>query len=117
MSNILYPNGIPYPDQYGTAQLIFPLRRDQLLLQRLYQLLHLRFLFCLFAALFFVTKTSMAQGPCAGSNCTSGDIRITKVELLNADGSTLPNSCSPGSNLQVKLRVTFDVTSKTRYGF
>jgi len=73
---------------------------------------------CLLTGLFFIANTTSAQGPCPNSNCTSGDIRITKVELLQADGSALPNSCTPGqTNVQVKLRVTFNVTSSTRYGF
>lgn len=86
--------------------------------QRVHRLfLSLTTLCCLAATLFFSTRTH-AQGPCASSNCTSGDIRITKVELLKADGTALPNSCAAGqSNIQVMLRVTFDVTSSTRYGF
>src|SRR6185503_18465938 len=111
MNSILYPKGFPYPDRYGTAQLIFPTKTNDLLLK------FLKFFFCLFATLFFVSKTTSAQGPCPGSNCTSGDIRITKVELIKADGTALPNFCTPGADLQIKLRVTFDVTSKTRYGF
>ena len=71
---------------------------------------------CLLTGLFFVFKTN-AQGPCPSSNCVSGDIRITKVELLKSDGTALPNTCTPGNNIQVMLRVTFDVTSNTRYGF
>jgi PKD domain/Ig-like domain CHU_C associated len=57
------------------------------------------------------------QGPCPDANCNSGDIRITKIELLQLDGSQLPSSCAAGTSLQIKLRVTFDVTSATRYGF
>jgi PKD repeat protein len=74
-------------------------------------------LFFLAAALFFTTKV-YSQGPCASSNCTSGDIRITKVELLKSDGTTLPNTCASGQvSVPVMLRVSFDVTSATRYGF
>ena len=82
-----------------------------------------RFLSCLttltvLAAALFFTTNSYAQGNCASSNCTSGDIRITKVELLKSDGTALPNVCDVGQpNIQVMLRVTFDVTSSTRYGF
>src|SRR5690242_10487159 len=111
MNPILYPKGIPCPNRYGTAQLIFPARKNDLLQK------FLKLLFCLFATLFLVSNITSAQGPCPGSNCTSGDIRITKVELLKTDGTALPNFCTPGADLQVKLRVTFDVTSKTRYGF
>ena len=60
---------------------------------------------------------AFGQGPCPSSNCTSGDIRITKVELIKADGTALPNFCTPGADLQIKLRVTFDVTSKHAMGF
>jgi hypothetical protein len=74
--------------------------------------------FYTFIGLFLLGNIAFSQGPCPSSNCVSGDIRITKVELLQIDGSPLPNSCDPGqSNIQVKLRVTFDVTSSTRYGF
>jgi len=75
-------------------------------------------LICCLATIFLLTTKSYAQGPCGTSNCTSGDIRITSVELLKADGTVLPNSCAAGqSNIAVMLRVTFDVTSSTRYGF
>jgi len=43
---------------------------------------------------------------------------ITNVELVQADGSPLPNTCIPGQQtVAVKLKVTFNATSKTRYGF
>ena len=111
MSTIFHPKATPYTGRYGTAQLIFPDRKNDL-----YQK-SLKLLLCLFATLFFVAKMTLAQGPCPSSNCTSGDIRITKVELLQLDGSQLPNSCGAGTSLPIKLRVTFDVTSATRYGF
>ena len=111
MNPFFYPKEIPYTERYGALQLVFPARKNDLLQK------FLTLLFCLFATLFFVVNTTSAQGPCPGSNCTSGDIRITKVELLKTDGTALPNFCTPGADLQVKLRVTFDVTSKTRYGF
>src|SRR5678815_5064066 len=58
------------------------------------------------------------QGSCPTSNCTSGDMTITNVELVQADGSPLPNTCIPGQQtVAVKLKVTFNATSKTRYGF
>src|SRR6476469_7205517 len=78
-----------------------------------------RFLSCLttltvLAAALFFTTYSYAQGNCASSNCTAGDMRITKVELLKSDGTALPNVCDVGQpNIQVMLRVTFDVTSST----
>ncbi|WP_240676012.1 Ig-like domain-containing protein [Botryobacter ruber] len=53
---------------------------------------------------------------CAG-NCTSGDIRITKVELVDTKGNPLPTVCDQGVPVQVKLKLTFNVTSQTRYGF
>ena len=65
----------------------------------------------------FFASIGYGQGPCPGSNCNSGDIRITQVELMKTDGTPLPNTCNAGENLQIKLRVTFDVTSATRYGF
>ena len=112
MNASLYPTkGIPYPYRYGTAQLIFPAKKNDLLLKLL------KFFCCLFATFVLVSNMTLAQGPCPSSNCTSGDIRITKVELIKADGTALPNFCTPGVDLQVKLRVTFEVTSKTRYGF
>ncbi|MGZ4011515.1 MAG: PKD domain-containing protein [Flavisolibacter sp.] len=73
---------------------------------------------CILVATLLFTTQTYAQGPCASSNCTSGDIQITKVELLKPDGSALPNICAAGqTNVPVMLRVTFDVTSSTRYGF
>jgi len=44
---------------------------------------------------------------------------ITKVELVDANTlGPLPNTCTPGQqNVPAKLKVTFDVTSATRYGF
>ena len=66
-----------------------------------------------------MSTMTRAQGPCPGSNCTSGDMRITKVELVDAiTEGPLPGSCVPGqTNVPVKLKVTIDVTSNTRYGF
>src|SRR5215831_11868334 len=81
------------------------------------QIFQLKLLLLLLTATFFIISSAFAQGPCPSSNCTSGDIRITKVELLLADGSQLPPTCTYGSSMQVKLRVTFDVISQTRYGF
>jgi hypothetical protein len=110
MKSILYPESFPYPNRYGITKVISPVWKNNL------QNFHLKILSLFLAALLFAIS-GFGQGPCPGSNCTSGDIRITKVELLQADGSQLPNTCSAGNNLAVKLRVTFDVTSATRYGF
>ena len=73
---------------------------------------------CMIMSLFF--QTAYGQDPCPGSNCVSGDIRITRVTLVqnNANHSPLPNTCTPGQdNVPVALKVDFDVTSTTRYGF
>ena len=118
MNRTFYPWSVPYRNRYGTAQLILPARKNNLFfLGHFLQHFHLKFLSLFVSALFLVTSSAMGQGPCPTSNCTSGDIRITKVALINADGTALPNFCTPGVDLQVKLRVTFEVTSKTRYGF
>lgn len=72
---------------------------------------------CLAASLFFSLKTN-AQSSCPNDNCTSGDMTITKVELIQANGDPVPLSCTPGqSSLSVKLKVAFDATAQTRYGF
>ena len=67
------------------------------------------------------TQHLLGQSPCPNSNCVSGDIRITEVKLVQNDAPTysaLPNSCNPNQlNVPVALKVTFDVTSQTRYGF
>ena len=118
MNTIFYPTSNPYPRRYGPAQLILPLKKNDMLLLKLYQkILSIKSLLCFLTALVFTVSTTFAQGPCPTSNCVSGDIRITKVELLKLDGSQLPNSCAAGTSIQIKLRVTFDVTSATRYGF
>jgi hypothetical protein len=110
MKSNLYPGTFPCPNRYGITKVISPSWKNNL------EHLHLKILSLFLAALLF-TISSFGQGPCPTSNCTSGDIRITKVELIKADGTALPNFCTPGVDLQVKLRVTFEVTSKTRYGF
>ena len=53
---------------------------------------------------------------CSG-NCTSGDIRITKVELLDINRNPLPEICDQGVPVKVRLKIYFNVTSQTRYGF
>ena len=74
---------------------------------------------CFLTAL--TSQNLFAQSPCPNSNCVSGDIRITEVKLVQNDApaySALPNSCNPNQlNVPVALKVTFDVTSQTRYGF
>src|SRR4030095_9197914 len=77
-----------------------------------------------FATLFFLLTglfigiLGYGQGSCPTSNCTSGDMTITNVELIQTDGSPLPNTCIPGQQtVAVKLKVTFNATSKTRYVF
>src|SRR6187402_1611687 len=110
MKSNLYPETFPYPNRYGITKVISPSWKNNL------QNFHLKILSLFLAALLYALS-GFGQGPCPTSNCTSGDIRITKVELLQADGSQLPSTCTAGSNLTVKLRVTFDVTSATRYGF
>ena len=118
MNTIFYPTSHPYHQRYGAAQLILPLRKNDTLLLKLYQkILSIKSLLCFLTVLLFTVSTTTAQGPCPTSNCVSGDIRITKVELLKLDGSQLPSSCAAGTSIQIKLRVTFDVTSATRYGF
>src|SRR4030095_1359770 len=110
MKSMLYPETFPYPNRYGITKVISPSWKNNL------QHFHLKILSLFLAALLFA-MSSFGQGPCPGANCNSGDIRITKVELLQLDGSKLQTSCAAGTSLQIKLRVTFDVTSATRYGF
>jgi PKD repeat protein len=118
MLSNLYSENYPSPNQYGYPQDVIHRRNNGVNGFKILKPSFLATFFCFLIGLFFISKTTSAQGPCPGSNCVSGDIRITKVELLQADGSALPNSCTPGqTNIQVKLRVTFDVTSSTRYGF
>ena len=118
MLSNLYPENRPYPKPYECPRAIILRRNNGINGFKILKPSFLTTFFCFLIVLFFITKTTSAQGPCPGSNCTSGDIRITKVELLQADGSALPNSCTQGqTNVQVELKVTFDVTSNTRYGF
>src|SRR5688572_2996919 len=112
MSTIFYPTNLPYPNRYGTAQLILPARKNKL------HEFYLKILSLMLAALLF-TISSSGQGACPTSNCVSGDMTITKVELVDATTLlALPNICQPGqSTIGVKLKVTFDATAGTRYGF
>src|SRR6266404_3056266 len=117
MENLICPAKHHDLYRHGYAKTIMPTCDNYFKNLKLFKTSFLISIFLLLIGLFTI-KTISAQGPCPNSNCTSGDIRITKVELLQADGSALPNSCTPGqTNVQVKLRVTFDVTSSTRYGF
>ena len=107
MNTTLHPKNVIYPNRYGISRVItYDWRHVQL-----------KFFLMLFASLFFIAISASGQGPCPGANCNSGDIRITKVELLKADGTVLPNTCTAGTNIAVMLRVTFNVTSNERYGF
>ena len=74
---------------------------------------------CLLTLLVLNAPASNAQSPCPDGKCNSGDLTVTKVELVDATTlGPLPNSCPPGGqSVMVKLKVTFDVISNTRYGF
>ena len=109
MNTTFYPLKLKEPEQTGHPKTISIAINH-------YAAFWLKMFLSLFITLFLLVKTN-AQGPCPSSNCTSGDIRITKVELLQSNGSALPSTCTAGNNIQVMLRVTFDVTSATRYGF
>jgi hypothetical protein len=112
MNTIFYPKSLPYQRQYGAAQLILPARKNNT------DHFYLRILSLLLAALLF-TITGFGQGACPNSNCVSGDMTITKVELVDANTlGALPNSCPPNqTTVPVKIKVTFDATAGTRYGF
>ena len=116
MNSNFYPGNCPYAKRHGAIQAVLPKRNDLLLPSSL-QHYFLKSLLCLLTALLFVVSSVIGQGPCAGANCNSKDIKITKVELLKADGTALPTTCTAGSSIAVMLRVTFDVTSDARYGF
>ncbi|HET9823932.1 MAG TPA: hypothetical protein VFP87_01290, partial [Chitinophagaceae bacterium] len=61
----------------------------------------------------FLGSKSYGQGSCPNDNCTSGDMTITKVELVLANGDPLPSTCTPGqSSVSVKLKVTFSATAQ-----
>lgn len=78
----------------------------------------LQTLCCLLVLFVFATFPARGQSPCPSGNCTSSDLTVTRVELVAANGGAMPNICPPdGEPIQVKLKVTFDVTSNTRYGF
>jgi len=86
--------------------------------------INLNVLWKIILSCFVTALTSLnlfAQSPCPNSNCVSGDIRITEVKLVQNNAPTysaLPNVCNPNQlNVPVALKVTFDVTSQTRYGF
>ena len=113
MKSLIYPsNNLPLnPDRY--AQAITFKWSNRLIFQKVF----LTSLFWILIALFVGSK-SYGQGSCPNDNCTSGDMTITKVELVLANGDPLPSTCIPGqTTLSVKLKVTFDATANTRYGF
>src|SRR5688572_661755 len=75
---------------------------------------------CMVMGLFF--QNANGQNPCPGGGyqCSSGDITIVRVTLVraNANHDPLPNICPENlSNLPVALKIEFNVTSQTRYGF
>ena len=116
---ILYPPKHRYAYRDNCIQAAVPdSNNDFRDFKKIPELSAVRTLFCLLAFL-FGAATLYGQGPCPGSNCTSGDMRITKVEIVDAVTlAAVPSTCQPGQqNISVKLKVTFDVTSNTRYGF
>jgi len=120
MKQIIYPM-IPSVLRWtGLDKILFPFRIFPVYLPRqVRRLSFLKTLSCLVAAILFITTFSFGQGPCPTSNCTSGDMTITKVELVDATTEgPLPSTCQPGQGtVQVKLKVTFNATAQTRYGF
>ena len=94
MNTIIYPKNFACPNRNGAAEIILPQQKNNLLH------LHLKILALFIAALLFVASSAIGQGPCPTSNCTSGDIRITKVELVDAvTEGPLPSVCQPGQGL------------------
>jgi hypothetical protein len=74
------------------------------------------------SSLFFSTAAFGQDGNCATNNCVSGDIQVKEVKLVQKTGpgtyADLPKSCNSANQVfNVSLKVTFDVTSQTRYGF
>ena len=113
----LYPENYSYPNLYEYPQTVIPRRNNGFRKNLKYS--WLKTIYCLIAGLFFAATFSYGQGACPNSNCTSGDMTIIKIELVDAVTlGPLPNTCQPGQqNVSVKLKVTFNATSKTRYGF
>ena len=113
MKSLFYPsNSLPFTtDKYARA--ITFKSSDRLIFKKVF----LTTLYWILIALFLGSK-SYGQGSCPNDNCTSGDMTLTKVELIQANGDPLPGTCIPGqTTLSVKLKVTFNATAQTRYGF
>ena len=117
MANFPYPIALPQTQRPAHATAVLLWQKRQSPATRVIRWL-LNFLTCFITFLSF-SFSSFAQGPCPTSNCESGDLTITKVELVDANTlGQLPSSCTPGQeNVAVKLKVTINVTSATRYGF
>jgi PKD domain-containing protein/Ig-like domain-containing protein len=113
MKSLIYPsNGLSFnPGKNGQAITLkwsYRLMFQKILLTTL----------CWIVVALFLSSKSYGQGSCPNDNCTSGDMTITKVELVLANGDPIPTTCIPGQpTLSVKLKVTFDATANTRYGF
>lgn len=79
--------------------------------------------FCCTIFCFLMSINAYSQeGNCATSNCVASDIKVQEVKLVlkNSNGtySDLPTTCSDANaTYKVSLRVKFNVTSQTRYGF
>jgi hypothetical protein len=71
----------------------------------------------LFIVQFLQPTIASGQGNFCAGNCVSGDIRITKAEIVNTSGGALPAICDEVASIPVKLKITFTVISQTRYGF
>ncbi|MCG7858894.1 PKD domain-containing protein, partial [Flavihumibacter sediminis] len=70
--------------------------------------------------LIFCWGIAVGQSPCnvkPNDNCTSGDITIQSVVLVDANGDPLTSDCTPGTDVTAYLKVNFNVTSNERYGF
>src|SRR5439155_8480068 len=118
MENLFYPSERPYLHRYGYAKTMSHVRPDRFKNLNFARQSFIISLLSLLIGLFAV-KPVNAQGSCPNSNCTSGDMTITKVELVDATTlGPLPNTCVPGQQtVAVKLKVTLDATAATRYGF
>ena len=89
MNTIIYPETFACPNHNGAAVIILPQQKNNLLN------FYLKLLSLFLATLLF-TFSSFSQGACPTSNCVSGDMTLTKVELVDANTlATLPNICPP----------------------
>ncbi|MBC5774014.1 T9SS type A sorting domain-containing protein [Pontibacter sp. KCTC 32443] len=78
------------------------------------------FLFICSVGLFSISNIALAQSPCPGANCTSKDIKVQRVELVDLNGNPLNllEACPVGSTtVAAQLKVYYKVESQTRYGF